>query len=684
VGRQWRRLFSNTTSLRGAAATIFALTAILPLSTLVALLWRSGHLGDPHAQINVLLALVVALLGFVLLQYLIRGISSVASAVHAGGDHAALAGNQQAVVPAVGRVGEIAEITEAFSRLLGELRQSTDKLGDSVEKLGALNEVAELAARIPALSDLLEVVLERTMRTVRASIGSIMLIDAERRTLRVVASRGLADVEGIEVALGEGIAGKVAQLGDAVVVEDIETDTRFSRPNDPKYGGGSFICVPLRARDRVIGVLNLARKQAGIDAGGAPGAFSATDLHFLNALMTNVGYAVDNARMLDETRRTARELQQALDDARAAQARLVEGETLRALGELTSGMAHHLNNLLAVVVGRVDLLLAAPGDGVPRSRLEIIRGAALDAADVVRRVLRFSDRHAPAAFAPVDLNELACEVVELQRPRWYDEAQLRGVTIDVVVEVQPIPPVTGDSAALREVLASVLVNAIEAVAHSGGRIVVATAAEPGGVTCSIRDSGRGMPAALRHRAAEPFFTTKGPQGVGLGLSASYGIVEQHGGELVIDSDEGRGTTVTIRLPVVPAAPVVPEGATPASTPLRILLVDDEPDVRLAVADMLAEDGHAVAAVGAGRAALMRLERGEPYDLVLTDLGMPDMTGWDVARAIKARWPKLPVALITGWQESARSDDERRAVDMTIAKPVTFETLRALVARVVRG
>jgi signal transduction histidine kinase/CheY-like chemotaxis protein len=674
--RFWRKVFSQQTNLRAAAHTIFALTGILPLGTLVTYLWRGGLLDDPQAQINVLLALVVALAGLVVFQSLMRVITSVAGSLQDGGVPAAGADAQSGVVVAVGRVGEIAEIADAFSKLLDDLRTSTDRLGDSVLKLGTLNEMSELAARVPALQDLLEIVLERTMRTVHGSIGSIMLIDRERKTLRVAASRGLADVEGLEIRVGEGIAGKVAQLGDAVVVDDIETDPRFARTSDPKYGGGSFMCVPIRARDEVIGVINVAKKQPGVAGAGPGGAFSSIDLHFLNALMTNVGYAVDNARMLEESRRSATELRQALEDVQAAQARLVHNETLRALGELASGMAHHLNNLLAVIVGRVDLLLATSPMAEQQSRLDSVRRAAMDAAEVVRRMLRFADRGQGVTQAGVDLNAIVSEAVELQRHRWHDAAQLRGTHIDVTVQPGELPEITADAPALREVMMSLLANAIEALPQGGG-ITMTTWATETAVLCTITDSGTGMSEALRARAIEPFFTTKGPRGTGLGLSASYGIIEQHGGELSIESVEGRGTSITIKLPV-PRVPGRLSGGPIAPRPLRILLVDDEPEVRLAIGEMLMEDGHHVVEAASGPEALVRLERGERYDLVLTDLGMPEMTGWDVARGVKARWPKVLVGVITGWQESGRTDDDRRAVDLFVDKPVTFDALRAVI------
>jgi signal transduction histidine kinase/CheY-like chemotaxis protein len=665
---RWR-LFSDRTSLRAAAATIFALTAILPLSTLVLVLWRSGLLDEPSTQVNVLLALVIALLGFVVFQHLVRRIAFVAEAVR-GGEAPA-----DAVVPAVGRVSEISAITDAFSGLLAELRTSTDRLGDSVLKLGTLNDLAELGSRIPALRDLLEVVLERTMRAVHASSGSIMLLDPERQTLRIAASRGLTDVADVEVNLGEGIAGKVAQAGDPVVVEDIETDPRFARSNDPKYGSGSFICLPVRAREQVIGVINLARKEPAA-------VFSATDLHFLNALMTNVGYAVDNARMLQDSRQSADRLQQALDDVEAAQARLVQGETLRALGELAAGMAHHLNNLLSVILGRVELLLTADADPAHRERLDMVRRAARDAADVVRRMLRFTQGQDFSELTSVDVNALASEVIDLLRPRWDEEAQLQGVRIDVRFEPGEIQTARGDAAAIREVLMNLLVNAIEALPQ-GGTIVVKTWASGDAIHGSISDSGTGMSEALQARATEPFFTTKGPKGTGLGLSASYGILEQHGGDLTIDSAEGQGTTVTIRLPAAGAPPPTLPDAPPPAAPrgLRILLVDDQHNVRRVLADVLMAEGHHVVDVAGGADALARLEHGAPFDAVFTDLRMPDMTGWQVARAVKARWPKLTVVVITGWPEDAEGGaDDRAAVDFLIPKPLTVEALRDVTRR----
>src|SRR6266481_3293258 len=227
---------SRAMSLREAAAVIFVLVALLPLLLFVAFLSVSELITRTEAQFAAFMALVIACLGFVVFRRLVDQI-------------ARLAVNVSQPLTA-----------DQFSEAQ---RASTQRLEDLVFKLGTLNELVEMSTHISRIQDLLSSVLQSTMRAVHANIGSIMLLDQERKTLRIAASRGLPDeVQAeTEVRLGEGIAGKVAELGDAVIVEDIEKDARFARLNNPKYGTGSFICMPVRVGDRVIGVINLAKKE---------------------------------------------------------------------------------------------------------------------------------------------------------------------------------------------------------------------------------------------------------------------------------------------------------------------------------------------------------------------------------------------------------------------------------------
>lgn len=379
------------------------------------------------------------------------------------------------------------------------------------------------------------------------------------------------------------------------------------------------------------------------------------------------------------------EAQDALAQLKQAQERLVRGETLRALGELAAGAAHHLNNLLAVAVGRLELLRdSMPRTDASQQALAVVDRALTDAAEVVRRIQAFSRRQPLEARRPLHLEQVAAEVLEMTRVRWKDEAEALGLRIDATLAVEPVPPVLGNAAALREVMTNLVLNAVDALPR-GGRITIRTFPTDEFACVSVADTGVGMPEAVRRRALEPFFTTKGVRSTGLGLSVSYGIVQSHGGELEIASAEARGTTVTIRLPIDAAVPAAGRGSdtTPRRGEMalrRILVIDDEPEVLDTLASMVRRLGHHAVAAPGGREGLAILESGEPIDLVLTDFGMPEMTGVDVMRELGARWPALPVLIVTGWAESIQLHASGDApLAHLLPKPVTLEALRTAIA-----
>jgi len=243
-----------------------------------------------------------------------------------------------------------------------------------------------------------------------------------------------------------------------------------------------------------------------------------------------------------------------------------------------------------------------------------------------------------------------------------------------VFEPGALPPVSGRNAELREVLTNLILNAVDALPR-GGRLLIRTWGEPGRALVSITDSGPGMPEDVRGRAFEPFFTTKGVRRLGLGLAVAYGLVSSHGGDIALESGEGRGTTVTFWIP----AEARVEAGAPAGNGGRhgrILVVDDEADVREVLADVLLSHGHSVTLAGGGQEALACLER-DPFDLVITDLGMPDVNGWDVARAVKSGRQGLPVLLLTGWADAVEAGVGR--VDAVIRKPFDMTKLAAAVS-----
>jgi len=676
-------------SLREAASVVFALVALLPILLMVYLLSRHDLMRSGEAQIGLAAAVAVSILGFLVFRRMMDQISALAQGFIAPTEAKAETlrrVERASAVPGLGEVTEIGQVRDAFYHMLDDLRGSTQRLEDLVFKLGTLNEMVELAARIPRIQDLLGLVLQSTMRAVRATVGSIMILDRERTVLKLAASRGIPDdvIPQIEVKVGEGVAGKVVEMGEPVLVDDIATDPRFNRTNNPQYGNGSFICMPIRVGDRVIGVINMAKRRDGAlaDTLRLP-PFGSTDLQFLNALMTYIGYAVDNSRLLEEAQSSATQLQGVVDDLKSTQAQLVRGETLRAMGQLSSGMAHHLNNLFAVILGRVELLMGKVQEQSVRRSLEIIQRTAQDGAEVVRRVQRFSRVQPVSDAVAVDLNQLVHEVVELTRPRWQDEAQLRGSRIEVAVETGTVGAAAGEPAPLREVLMNLLLNAADSITQAG-KVTLRTWTRDDRVYCSVSDTGSGMPEEVRRRALEPFFTTKGPKATGLGLSVAYGTVQRYGGTLTVESTEGQGTSVEVSLPTASATASFAKTSTGARNepvvPLRILVIDDELQVRATLAEMLEEQGHSVTQAPGGREGLSYLgSNPELVDVVISDLGMPDMNGWDVAKGIQGRWPQLPVGLITGWGETEITREERSRVNFVITKPFDKAVLRATMA-----
>jgi signal transduction histidine kinase/CheY-like chemotaxis protein/HAMP domain-containing protein len=679
---------SRTLSLQAAAAVVFALVALLPIMLLVFVLSRADLLKYTAAQLGLLLAVAISVFGFVIFRRLVSQIGRLAETVQAtaaGQPVAVPSKSGSALVPSLAEVTEISQLTAAFRQMVDDLRAATQRLEDLVFKLGTLNETVELAARVPRMQDLLKLVLQNTMRAVRATRGSIMMLDPERGVLKVIVAHDIPDAiaSGIEVRLGEGIAGKVAADGEAILVEDIESDPRFGRRNAPQYGSGAFICMPIRVADRIIGVINLAKKKLEPGTAASLAPFGPIDLQFLNALLTYVGYSVENARLLQEAQHSAQRLQGVVEDLKTTQAQLVRVETLRAIGQLSSGMAHHLNNLFAVLVGRAELALRAEKSPDISRALDIILRTARDGAEVVRRVQRFGRVEPVARAAAVDLNELVREVVELMRPQWQDEAQRRGCPIEIRLELGAVPPAAGEAGPLREMLMNLILNAIEALQH-GGVITVSTSAAEGWIRCAVTDNGVGMSEDVRRRALEPFFTTKGPKSTGLGLSVAYGTIQRHGGTLTIDSVEGQGTTVAVSIPpaVENSTTQVGADAEPArSEALRVLVIDDQPEVRATLAEMLGADGHRVLQAGGGRQALDLLTSGQAVDVVLADLGMPEMRGSDVAREIRARFPLLPVGLVTGWAEEEVTAEERQHSDFVLHKPFDQAKIRQVLSRI---
>ncbi len=382
------------------------------------------------------------------------------------------------------------------------------------------------------------------------------------------------------------------------------------------------------------------------------------------------------------------QLEKALADLQATQQQVIQHERLRALGQMASGIAHDFNNALMPIAGFSELLLIRPEILADTKQaldyLGIINTGARDAASIVGRLREFyrsSDEH--DACAPVNARQLAEQAVALTRPKWKDQAQSAGAQITVRAELADFAPLAGDEAALREVLTNLIFNAVDAMPR-GGTLTLRTRAEFAHGVIEIADTGTGMTAEVRERCLEPFFSTKGERGTGLGLAMVFGIVQRHRGSIDIESAVGRGTTFIVRLPFYSADAAVEKAAVPkaAARPLHILLVDDEPQVRDVLSALLAVDGHTVETAQHGFEGLARF-RANRFDLVVTDKAMPGMSGDQMAVTMKECAPHLPIMLLTGFS-SFLDPEAIPGIDFLATKPINLPALREAIEKTMKA
>ena len=363
---------------------------------------------------------------------------------------------------------------------------------------------------------------------------------------------------------------------------------------------------------------------------------------------------------------------------------------MRALGQLAGGVAHDLNQSLGLVAGYGDLALAAltapePDLALACEHVRVVVRAARDGGETVKRLLAFARGRTGPQFERVDLRLVLRDVAQLTAPRWRDVAEAEGHRTRVQVEIEGTRVVDGEPAALREALTNLVMNALDALPE-GGTVRLCAFERPSHVEVEVIDTGVGMPPEVSARVFEPYYTTKGERGSGLGLAMVFGIVERHGGSIEVASTPGHGTTFRLRLPRAGVAADVSRGSAAAEAPerrLRILAVDDEPGLRRLVEHILRQRGHTVTVASSAEQALEQLAR-SPFDVVVSDLGLGSgMNGWDLAQQVRDRWPATRFVLVTGWGAALELADARpRGVDAIVAKPYHPGELIAAVRAVV--
>ena len=392
-----------------------------------------------------------------------------------------------------------------------------------------------------------------------------------------------------------------------------------------------------------------------------------------------------SAETAEAAKRHAEELSVYIAEQDRIRQQFSQIEKMSALGELASGVAHDFNNTLAGILGRAELMLRKATDEEVRRGLSIIIQAAQDGSKTVKRIQDFARQRRDHDFFPVAVDQLLMDISEVTRPRWKDGPEAANVHIGLDLQIHSNASVMGDDAELREVLVNMVFNAVDAMPN-GGRLTLSANESDGWVEVAVSDTGVGISPDVRSRIFDPFFTTKGKAGMGLGLAVCYGMVQRHQGSIEIDSEVGQGTTFRIKLPIakVKAQKVKPSETEIASVPRlslvrssnspKVLVVDDEPSVRNLLGEILRSEGYEVTLAENGSQALAAFDK-DVFKAVFTDIGMPGMNGWELARAIRERDEEVPISVITGWGEAVGSDEQAKAkVDWVLAKPFSVDRI----------
>ena len=435
------------------------------------------------------------------------------------------------------------------------------------------------------------------------------------------------------------------------------------------------LLVPVKTREKeLVGILILRPKLSRQ-------LYSKRDQQLALTIVSQTAMSLENARLYQE-------LKNSYDQLMSAQEHLIRAERLRAIGQMASGIAHDFNNALTGILGRAQLALEEESVAEARRHLQIIEKASLDAAQVIRRLQDFARVRTDQVFGTVDLEEVVKGAMDIIQPRLRQRRDTENAAVEVNIDIGRTRRIRGNEPELKEALVNLMINALEAMPGKG-RLGIRVDEMDDVAVISVSDTGVGIPRDVRDRVFEPFFTTKGSKGLGMGLSVAHSIAKRHGGEINVVSKPWGGSTFSIKLPVCPAEQ---DTAAPGNTPLHtlhdqsILIIDDDERARNVLFETLNRTGLKVDTASCGKTGLEAI-RQKGYDLVITDLGMPDISGQEVARSAKSIHPGLPVLLITGW--GMQIDAADAGVDGIITKPferneILIQIERLLEQRVTRS
>ncbi|MBT5305992.1 MAG: response regulator, partial [Candidatus Scalindua sp.] len=445
----------------------------------------------------------------------------------------------------------------------------------------------------------------------------------------------------------------------AIAADDACNDPRtneFSIKHLKPFGITSILDVPIRLRGQIVGIVCH-------DHTGSMREWTKEEEDFAASIADMVSLAME-----------ANE-QQKMEES------LLQSEKLKAMGVITAGIAHEFNNILAVISGNIQLIdRRYKSDNKLTDMLKIIKMATNDGAQISGRMLKFAKtKKDTVGFVPCDIRDLIKNAIEFTMPRWKNMAQANGINYRIEKKgMRDVPPILCNPTELREIFINIINNALDAMPGDGGISFSTWSTEDNIVFISITDTGKGISEEVKKYIFDPFFTTKLPVGSGLGMSTVYGIITRHGGKIEVESKLGKGTIFTLQFPTAAKMDNIEVNSEPVQSTqckiLHILVVDDEINVGKLLDEYLSDYGHNVITVDNGADAI-KLSKRESFDLVLCDLAMPIVSGYDVIRALN-KLDKCPkIGIITGWDENLILLKEKNLkVDFLITKPFDLPEL----------
>ncbi len=577
---------------------------------------------------------------------------------------------------------------DEFEHLAHAFNGMAERLGRQFHTLATIGKIDRAILSSLNTQTIINVVLSRIPDILPADQGSISLYDEQQpHTWNHVIQRYARDTHTVT-------SHSTCSSNETELFKENRDHVFVQRPDLPPILGplahqdvNAFFLFPIVRSGEFVGFITLGYQH--------PTTLSDEDLASGRQLANQVAIALANAKDVAERLKAEaalqeknKDLEQALIELKDTQHQVVQQERLRALGQMASGIAHDFNNTLTPIVGFTELMLMNPQSLENKEKtldlLRLIQTAGQDAAKVVSRLREFYRKRNPEEerLTLIQLNTLITQAILLTQPRWKDQALAQGSTITVETDLQEIPEILGNEAEIREVLINLIFNAVDA-SPGGGTITLRTYQKDDQVCIDVTDTGVGMTDDVRQKCLEPFFSTKGDRGTGLGLSMVFGIIRRHQGLIHISTVQGEGTTFTVGFPIVhhldeqQSSPMTQESV----RPLHILVVEDDPLVSKVIMEYLAKDHHSVIGVSDGEEALHTFKKFD-FDVVVTDKGLPKVSGDQLAAEVKLLSPTTPVIMVTGIADLL--DEETKAssnIDSILSKPITLTDLRTALAKV---